>query len=274
MPDNASGEKQVAMRSLGSETEGARRERREERSDESLRILCFLFASLLYFFRSSHVTLLIPQSFLAPRFAPRYRFLVAVTVCSRSFSSSEAGHYTQRARFVAASRPGSVHTDQFLSLQNYAAHYHGTGPEIASQLPDLDVFACGAGTGGTIAGAGTSLKQSTEAQVVLVDFAGSGLKSYVSTGEWKKVRALAYSRFFCPACEPLFNWVSSQIHYSEIFNKVEPLKDEVNRLQQDVEEVIFPFHLPNARASSPLLARPRGLRRHQGGGCGHFPPHC
>ena len=41
------------------------------------------------------------------------------------------------------------------------------------------------------------------------------------------------------ACGPLFNWVSSQIHYSEIFNKVEPLRDEVNRLQQDAEEVIL-----------------------------------
>ena len=130
MPENASTEKQVAMRSLGSETE----------------------------------------------------------VCSTSHSASDAGHYTQRARSVARSRPGAVHTDQFLSLPNYRAHYNGTGPEIASQLPDLDVFACGAGTGGTIAGAGKRLKETTGAKVVLVDFAGSGLKSYVSTGEWKKVR--------------------------------------------------------------------------------------
>ena len=41
------------------------------------------------------------------------------------------------------------------------------------------------------------------------------------------------------ACGPLFKWVESQIHYSEIFNNVEPLRAEVEKLQADAEEVIL-----------------------------------
>jgi len=41
------------------------------------------------------------------------------------------------------------------------------------------------------------------------------------------------------ACGPLFKWVESQIHYSEIFNNVEPLRAEVAKLQEAAEEVIL-----------------------------------
>ncbi|MGQ9571609.1 MAG: PLP-dependent cysteine synthase family protein [Dehalococcoidia bacterium] len=48
---------------------------------------------------------------------------------------------------------------QFGNENNPRAHYETTGPEILRDLPDLDVFVAGLGTGGTLTGVGRSLKE-------------------------------------------------------------------------------------------------------------------
>ena len=85
-------------------------------------------------------------------------FGATIEVCSTQWGSTDPGHYTQRAKSFSESTAGSVWTNQFLSLANYRAHYDGTGVEILRQIPGLDAFACGAGTGGTIAGVGRRIK--------------------------------------------------------------------------------------------------------------------
>lgn len=47
---------------------------------------------------------------------------------------------------------------QYGNDMNPRAHYETTGPEIARDLPDLDVFIAGLGTGGTLTGTGHYLK--------------------------------------------------------------------------------------------------------------------
>ena len=47
---------------------------------------------------------------------------------------------------------------QYGNDMNPRAHYETTGPEIARDLPDLDVFVAGLGTGGTLTGVGRYLK--------------------------------------------------------------------------------------------------------------------
>ncbi len=50
---------------------------------------------------------------------------------------------------------------QFGNENNPRAHYETTGPEILRDLPDLDVFVAGLGTGGSLTGIGRRLKEHT-----------------------------------------------------------------------------------------------------------------
>jgi [CysO sulfur-carrier protein]-thiocarboxylate-dependent cysteine synthase len=50
-------------------------------------------------------------------------------------------------------------TSQFDNADNPIAHYETTGPEIFRDLPEVDAFIAGTGTGGTLAGVGRYLKE-------------------------------------------------------------------------------------------------------------------
>ena len=63
-----------------------------------------------------------------------------------------------------AERVAAEHTDWFMPYQyeneqNPRAHYETTAPEIIEDIPDLDVFVAGLGTGGTLTGVGRRLKE-------------------------------------------------------------------------------------------------------------------
>ena len=61
-------------------------------------------------------------------------------------------------------------TSQFDNADNPLAHYETTGPEILRDLPEVDAFIAGTGTGGTLAGVGRYLKERRpEAKVICVE---------------------------------------------------------------------------------------------------------
>ncbi|HXH22513.1 MAG TPA: cysteine synthase family protein [Dehalococcoidia bacterium] len=62
------------------------------------------------------------------------------------------------AREIAARDPSYVMLYQYGNQANPRAHYETTGPEILRDLPEVDVFIAGLGTGGTLTGTGRYLK--------------------------------------------------------------------------------------------------------------------
>jgi cysteine synthase len=63
------------------------------------------------------------------------------------------------AQEMAAADPSLVMLYQYGNQANPGAHYEGTGPEILRDLPEVDVFIAGLGTGGTLTGAAHYLKE-------------------------------------------------------------------------------------------------------------------
>ena len=94
-------------------------------------------------------------------------------------------NYARKAEQIAASIPGSVHADQFENLANYRIHYSTTGPEIFRQTNGtVDAFVASCGTGGTLAGISSFLKQAKPGvKCFLIDPMGSVLFEYVSSGK-------------------------------------------------------------------------------------------
>lgn len=107
-----------------------------------------------------------------------------VTVPSVPFANP--GHFYHTAQKIAQER-GAFWANQFENIANYRTHFKTTGPEIWEQTGGkVDCFLAAAGTGGTIGGVSRYLKEKKPSvHIRLVDPMGSGLYSYVKTGEIK-----------------------------------------------------------------------------------------
>ena len=106
-----------------------------------------------------------------------------VTVPAAPYSSP--CHFVHQSRRIAEETPGAVWANQFDNIANRRAHIMGTAEEIWNQLDGrIDGFTCAAGTGGTIAGVGLSLKEKDERiTIALSDPHGAALYNYYAHGE-------------------------------------------------------------------------------------------
>ena len=94
-------------------------------------------------------------------------------------------HYIMKAKQIAHDTPGAILANQFYNQLNPEAHYATTGPEIWEQTSgEITHLIAGAGTGGTISGAGRFLKERNPAiKVICADPVGSLYANFHRTGE-------------------------------------------------------------------------------------------
>ncbi len=91
------------------------------------------------------------------------------------------------AEYAAKEPNGALWANQWDNPANWRGHYESTGPEIWAQTDGrIDGFICAVGTGGTLAGISTYLKEvNPDIQIGLADPMGAALYSYFTTGELK-----------------------------------------------------------------------------------------
>ena len=92
-------------------------------------------------------------------------------------------NYVMKAKQIVKDTPGAVLANQFYNPVNPEAHYRTTGPEIWEQTSGkITHFIAGAGTGGTVSGAGKFLKEKNPAvRVIAGDPVGSLYTEYHRT---------------------------------------------------------------------------------------------
>jgi cysteine synthase A len=100
---------------------------------------------------------------------------------------SDPNNYVKLSGRVASEMENAIWANQFDNLANRRAHYETTGPEIWEQTDGkIDAWVTSTGTGGTYAGVALFLKEKNpNVKTVIADPMGSGLYSYVKTGEPK-----------------------------------------------------------------------------------------
>ncbi|ERT08474.1 pyridoxal-phosphate dependent enzyme family protein [Lyngbya aestuarii BL J] len=97
----------------------------------------------------------------------------------------DPNNYVKLSGRTASEMENAIWANQFDNLANRIAHYETTGPEIWEQTEGkVDAWVAATGTGGTFAGVSLYLKEKNpNLKAVLADPMGSGLYSYVKTGE-------------------------------------------------------------------------------------------
>ena len=99
----------------------------------------------------------------------------------------DPNNYVKLSGRTASEMENAVWANQFDNLANRQAHYETTGSEIWQQTEGkIDAWVSATGTGGTFAGVSMYLKEKNpKIRSILADPMGSGLYSYVKTGEIK-----------------------------------------------------------------------------------------
>jgi cysteine synthase len=99
----------------------------------------------------------------------------------------DPNNYVKLSGRIASEMENAIWANQFDNLANRLAHYETTGKEIWQQTDGkVDGWVASTGTGGTFAGVSMFLKeQNPQIKCVVADPMGSGLYSYIKTGEIK-----------------------------------------------------------------------------------------
>lgn len=118
-----------------------------------------------------------------------------VYICPSDVMPENPNSYYSKAQTLNREIQNSLYINQYFNAHNTQAHYHSTGPEIWHQTEGrITHFVACSGTGGTISGTATYLKEQNPAvQVIAVDAYGSALKKYHETLEFDPDEVFPYT---------------------------------------------------------------------------------
>ena len=146
-------------------------------------------------------------------------FGAKVVICPTAVPPDSPDSYYEVAKRIARETPNSYLVDQYHNQNNVEAHYSSTGPEIWEQTNGrIDCLIAGAGTGGTISGAGRFLKEKKPGvRIIGVDPIGSVYH------DWFKYKKIVESRVYMVEgigedmlCETMhFNMIDDIIQVSD-----------------------------------------------------------
>ncbi|SIO16666.1 pyridoxal-phosphate dependent enzyme [Algoriphagus halophilus] len=117
-----------------------------------------------------------------------------VIVCPTNVSPEDPRSYYSVAKKLNQDIPNSFYPNQYDNLSNTAAHYETTGPEIWNDTEGkITHYAAGVGTGGSMCGTATYLKeQNPDIVTVGIDTYGSVFKKYKETGIFDEKEVYPY----------------------------------------------------------------------------------
>lgn len=117
-----------------------------------------------------------------------------VIVCPTNVAPDDPKSYYSVAARLNEEIENSFHANQYDNPANTRAHYEGTGPELWRQTEGrITHFVAGAGTGGTISGTGTYLKErNPNVKIIGVDPFGSVYYKYFHTREFDESEIYPY----------------------------------------------------------------------------------
>jgi cystathionine beta-synthase len=117
-----------------------------------------------------------------------------VVLCPKDAKPNDPNSYYRMAETLAKEIPGAYYINQNFNMDNSAAHYLSTGPEVWEQTAGKITHLIGsASTGGTLCGTGRYLReQNPNLQVIATDAFGSVLKKYHETGVYDENEIYSY----------------------------------------------------------------------------------
>lgn len=129
-----------------------------------------------------NIVIVMPDSMSIERRALIQAYGAELVLTPASGGMSLAG---EKAQEIAKER-GAVVFGQFTNDANVTAHAETTAKEILNDLPDVDGFVAGIGTGGTVSGVGQALKDNNpEVKVWSLEPEASPILTQGSTGSHK-----------------------------------------------------------------------------------------
>ena len=122
-----------------------------------------------------------------------------VVITPTAVPPTHPDNYVMKAKQIVHDTPGAVLANQFYNAVNPEAHYGTTGPEIWEQTGGrVTHFVAGAGTGGTVSGAGKYLKEKNpKIRVIAGDPVGSlytGYRRHPRDGRWTPLQGRRHRR--------------------------------------------------------------------------------